>query len=241
MNEPLVVILARAGSKGLVHKNALSVAGRPMLEWTIDHAKQATRVQRVAVSTDGQALAEIAHRAEVPVIERPTALAGDTATVDAAARHAVQQMESHDCCKYRAVVILYGNVPVRPDDLTDRALEKLDETGASSVQSVCDVGKHHPYWMKRLTGNERDNLEPYEPNQIYRRQDLPPVYMLDGGIIAVTRPSLFHRVPGQPHAFLGEDQRAVVTNPGDVVDVDSEIDRKFAEAVLTARSHEMAV
>jgi hypothetical protein len=65
--------------------------------------------------------------------------------------------------------------------------------------------------------------------------------MLDGGIIAVTRPSLFHRVPGQPHAFLGEDQRAVVTNPGDVVDVDSEIDRKFAEAVLTARSHEMAV
>jgi len=233
MHGPLVVILGRAGSKGLPNKNALPVAGKAMLGWTIEHALNATRVARVAVSTDGGDLAAIAAGYEVPVIERPAALAGDTATVDAAARHAVQQMESADGCKYRCVGILYANVPVRPPGLTDRALKKLDAAGADSVQSVCPVGKQHPYWMKRLVGEGCDSLEPYEANQVYRRQDLPPVYMLDGGVIAVTRSSLFRKVAGHPHAFLGEDQRAIITEPGEVVDVDTEIDRKFAEAVLS--------
>lgn len=235
MHDSLIIILARAGSKGLPDKNALPVAGKPMIGWTIEHALGATAATRLAVSTDGQQLANIAHQYGVPVVERPESLAHDRAPVDAAARHAVQQMESHDGCKYRSVVILYGNVPVRPADLTDRALHKLDDTGAESVQSVTAVGKHHPYWMKQLTGDTADAIEPYEANQVYRRQDLPPVYGLDGGIIAVTRASLFHKVPGQPHAFLGRDQRAVVTEPGEVVDVDSEIDRKFAEAVLSDR------
>jgi CMP-N-acetylneuraminic acid synthetase len=232
MQEPLVVILARAGSKGLPGKNALAVAGRPMLSWTIDHALGATLPRRVVLSTDGEELAQIGREHGIAVVERSPSLANDTATVDAAARHAVQQMESAEGCKYRAAVILYGNVPVRPSDLTDRALARLDETGADSVQSVCHVGKHHPYWMKQLVGEGCDTLAAYEPNQVYRRQDLPPVYGLDGGIIAVRRASLFHKVPGQPHAFLGSDQRAVVTEPGEVVDVDTEIDRKFAEAVL---------
>jgi len=75
----------------------------------------------------------------------------------------------------------------------------------------------HPYWMKKLGGPTGDELQMYEDNRVYRRQDLPPVYMLDGGIIAVTRRSLFTTVPGAPHAFLGRDRRAVVTQPGEVV------------------------
>jgi sialic acid synthase SpsE len=56
--------------------------------------------------------------------------------------------------------------------------------------------------------------------------------MLDGGIIAVTRPSLFTVVPGQPHAFLGRDRRAIVTEPGQVVDVDIASDLDHARALL---------
>ena len=59
MSHALVVVLARAGSKGLAHKNALSVAGKPMLGWTIEHALASMRPTRVALSTDGEALAAI--------------------------------------------------------------------------------------------------------------------------------------------------------------------------------------
>lgn len=226
------IILARAGSKGLPGKNAAMVAGKPMLAWTIEHALAATRIDRVALSTDGAAMADIGRSYGLDIVERPADLAGDAATVDSAARHAVSALEKGVGSLLSCVVILYGNVPVRPADLADRALAKLIDTGCDSVQSVCGVGKMHPYWMRRLSGESGDVLTQYEPNQVYRRQDLPSVYMLDGGVIAVTRDSLFTVRDGQPHAFLGRDRRAIVTRPGEVVDVDSEIDLRVAEATL---------
>lgn len=230
----LCIILARAGSKGLPRKNELPVAGKPMLAWTIEHALASKRIERVVLSTDGERLAAIARGHGIGVVMRPDDLANDTATVDSAARHAAEAVEQETGTPFDAFVILYGNVPLRPQDLTDRAAAMLAETGCDSVQSVCPVGKIHPYWMRKLDAESR--LSKYEPNEVYRRQDLPPVYMLDGGIIAVRREALFTVESGRPHAFLGKDQRAIVTQPGEVVDVDSEIDLRVAEAMLGERA-----
>ena len=231
----LGVILARAGSKGLPNKNALPIAGKPMLAWTIEHALQSTRIDRVIVTTDGDELAGIAQRMGVEVVQRPAELSHDTATVDAAARHAVNQIVD----MHQTVCLLYGNIPVRPADLADRAIDKLIETNADSVQSVCPVGKNHPYWMKTVNA-ETGELGMYTDNNIYRRQDLPPVYMLDGGVIALTRTTLFRVIEGEPHAFLGTDRRAIVTEPGEVIDVDTEADFQVAEAALLARAKKQA-
>ena len=116
----------------------------------------------------------------------------------------------------------------------------LGETNADSVQSVCSVGKNHPYWMKTVD-LDTGKLGMVQENQVYRRQELPPVYMLDGGVIALTRSSLFSLVEGQPHAFLGSDRRAVVTEPGDVVDVDTKEDFAIAEVILEERQQNGAV
>src|SRR5690606_7790227 len=94
----------------------------------------------------------------------------------------------------------------------------------------------HPLWMRKLTGPFQDVLEPYQPNEIYRRQDLPPVYMLNGGVNAVTRQSLFNVDPAHPHACLGTDRRAITTAPSDVVDVDDELDLVVAEAIVRRRA-----
>lgn len=233
----LGVIIARAGSKGLPGKNLRQLAGKPLLAWTIEHALTATRLDRLVLSTDGPAIADLGRRYGLEVILRPPQLATDTATVDSAVRHALDQVQSETAETYDAVVILYGNVPLRPAGLIDRAIEKLESSGADSVQSVCPVGKTHPYWMKKLTGPLGDALQPYEPNTVYRRQDLPPVYQLDGGLIAVTRQSLLRAPPGQPHAFLGKDQRAIVTEPGQVVDIDTAVDLAFAQAILASNPH----
>jgi CMP-N-acetylneuraminic acid synthetase len=231
----LTVILARAGSKGLACKNALVVAGRPMLAWTIEHARGSRHAGQVVLSTDGEALARVAKSMGVEVVMRPADLADDHATVDSAARHAVEAIENGSDATVDVVVILYGNVPVRPTDLTDRAVAKLIETGCDSVQSVSPVEKMHPYWMKQLGGEAGDGLLMYEPNEVYRRQDLPPVYMLNGGIIAVTRESLFTADTSGPHNFLGTDRRAIVNEPDGVIDIDSRLDLLVAEAVLVER------
>lgn len=236
------IVLARAGSKGLPGKNGLPVAGRPMLAWTLGHALASEHITEVVLSTDGPVLAALgASMPGVRVLERPAELAHDTATVDDAARQALATLEEDGTPRER-VAILYGNIPLRPADLTDRALRVLIESGCDSVQSVCRVGKTHPYWMKRVTGDaEGGALEPYVENHVYRRQDLPPVYLLDGGVIALTRASLLTTAPGEPHAFLGQDRRAVITDPGEVVDVDTAADLAVAEAMLLSRRERSAL
>jgi N-acylneuraminate cytidylyltransferase len=222
----LAVIVGRAGSKGLPGKNSLMLAGRPMICHTIEDAQAARSISRVIVSTDGKAIAQAARSMNVDVIQRPAELANDIATVDAAVRHAVETTADHSSI----VVILYANVPVRPDDLIDRAVSELSTSGGDSVQSYSGVGKHHPYWMVRL--DEDSRVHAHVPNTVYRRQDLPLLYLPDGGVIAVRRESLFNVVEGQPHAFLGTDRRGIISPPGSVVDVDDAMDLAVVQAML---------
>lgn len=235
----LAVILARAGSKGVPGKNAREVGGKPCALWTIEHALASDLVERVAVTTDCPAVAGAARDAGVEVIDRPADLATDNAAVDDAARHCV---ESLDAPADQPVVILYANVPVRPDDLTDRAMEALLRSGADSVQSFSTVGKHHPWWTCAIGDDGR--VQAFDGGDLFhgvhRRQALPPAHIPDGGVIALTPNALFKRIAGVtpgPHAFLGRDRRGVVTQEGQVIDIDSEIDLIVADAVLRAREN----
>ncbi len=237
----VAIILARAGSKGVPGKNAAMLAGQPCIVWTIDAAIRSSRVAWTVVSTDGAELAAISARAGATVITRPPRLAGDRATVDDAARHALLALEAmlsqrlHD---RQPVVILYGNVPIRPAGLLDRAVAMLNETEADSVQSYAPVGKFHPWWTARV--NARDGrVTPWEGkvlnHGVFRRQDLPPAFIPDGGVIAVTRQALMLEVPGVtpgPHAFFGVRRHGIVNPEGSVVDIDSPVDLLVAREIL---------
>lgn len=237
----VAVVLARAGSRGVPGKNRSIVGGRPCALWTLEAALRAERIGSVALSTDDGALKDLGRSAGAQVIDRPAGLAGDTATVDDAARHAVEALErAGTACPF--VVILYANVPVRPEGLIDRAVSLLVDSGCDSVQSYCPVGKHHPWWTVRIEDAGAGTVRPWEGDVLYhgvfRRQDLPPAYVPDGGVCAVTRRSLFCEIPGVapgPHAFLGRDRRAVITEEGAVIDIDSRIDLLVADAILSER------
>lgn len=228
----LAVIIARAGSRGLPNKSMQLLENKPLVAWTIEHALGSQRVDHVILSSDSPEVLAVGDQFGIETYSRPADRASDTATIDDGARHGVECWEKSHGRECRCVAILYGNIPIRPPDLTDRALAKLFETGADSVQGVYDVGKMHPLWMRTLSGEDNDVLGMYEPNRIYRRQDLPPVYMLSGGALAVTRSALFTVDPDEPHAFLGADRRAIVHNPGGVVDVDDKLDLAYARALL---------
>lgn len=232
----LAVIIARAGSKGLPNKAMQPLGGKPLIVRTIEHALGSKRVDAISLTSDSPEILEVGRSFGVHCYDRPEEICNDSATIDSAVRHGVECWEGETGHTCRYVAILYGNIALRPADLTDRAVQKLIETEADSVQSVYNVGKMHPLWMKKLGGTFGDVLEMYEDNQIYRRQDLPPVYMLDAGVLAVTRESLFDIDPAEPHRFLGTDRRAVVTRAGDVVDVDTPLDLALAEAILKVKS-----
>lgn len=233
----VAVILARAGSKGLPDKCVLPLCGRPVIAYTIEHAKSARRINHVLLTTDSKPIQRLGRRHGIEVIDRPADLATDAATVDAAARHAITEYERKHRATADVVVLLYGNVPVRAPDVIDRAIDHLVESGAESVRTVAPVGRHHPDWVHRL---DDDRLTQFRTNSNYRRQDLEPLFYHDGAVAAVTRSSLFsRRAQTDPQGFWGSDCRAIVQEPTDTVDIDEITDFYYAEAILRQCSEQL--
>jgi len=133
-----------------------------------------------------------------------------------------------------AVVMLYGNVPVRGGRMIDRCIEMLLETGADSVQTVAGVGKFHPYWMFDREADGR--IKKHVANDVFRRQDLPALYSPTGAVY-VMKTSVLMAAEGadDPHAFLGVDRRGLIVNPEDSVDIDTEKDLYIAEAMMRVK------
>ena len=231
----LGIILARADSQGLKDKHFQSLCGRAVIEYTFDHAAASRMITRTVVSTDCPQVKQLARASGLQVIDRPPRLATATASVQDAMVHAMETVEQGGTFMADALVVLYGNVPVRGDSVIDRALELLQKTNCDSVRSFCPVGKWHPQWMCRVEG---DRAESVVPGSIHLRQDLAPLFLHDGAVVAVSRASMLRGKanPRDPHAFFGIDRRAILTEPGETVEIDERKDLYLAEAMLRERN-----
>lgn len=174
----LAMIPARGGSKGLPRKNVLDLAGRPLIAWTIDAARQSRYLDRVVLSSDDDEIMAVAerHGCEVP-FRRPAELADDSATTVDALRHTLAQLPGYDI-----VVVLQPTNPLRSSADIDATLERLVNGRAHSCVTVTAPDKS-PYWTFAL---EDGALAPLlgEEHMAKRRQELPETWVLNGAVYA---------------------------------------------------------
>ncbi|MBC8107679.1 MAG: acylneuraminate cytidylyltransferase family protein [Anaerolineae bacterium] len=234
----LAVIIARAGSAGLKNKHLLPLLGKPVIQYTFDHARASRYVTRAVVSTDSTDVRKLAEREFFETVARPGELSTADASVQDVLLHALKTVEDRSDFRADAIALLYGNVPVRDDTVIDRAIDVLRDTHCDSVRSFCPVGKWHPSWMAKIEGDANDRVIPLQQASIHRRQDLTPLYLHDGAIVAMSRKSLLRgeQFPDDPHAFFGVDRRAIMTGVGETVEIDHQRDLYWAEAVLRERA-----
>src|SRR5881394_894149 len=90
----LGVILARAGSAGLKDKHLLPLLGKPVIGYTLEHARQSKRLSRVVVSSDSSQILREAERFFFETIVRPAHLAKSDASVQDVMLHALRTVES---------------------------------------------------------------------------------------------------------------------------------------------------
>ncbi|HVS70890.1 MAG TPA: acylneuraminate cytidylyltransferase family protein [Phycisphaerae bacterium] len=258
----LAVIMARAGSVGLPNKSLRPLLGKPVLAYTLDHARQSKLLTCTIVSSDSPDILALAHSQGFETLLRPPELATATSATDPVLRHAVRTLYPHsfettentETGKIKnptsvpsvvnsnlplAIVMLYGNVPLRANHMIDRCIQMFIDTHADSVQTIAPVGKFHPYWMFDYDAAGGGKIKKHIPNTIFRRQDLPPLYAPTGAVYVINTKVLMQAEnhPEDPHAFLGTDRRALVTAPEDSVDIDTERDLYLAEAMLRAQQN----
>jgi len=92
----LAVILARADSKGVSGKNFRQLLGKLVICYTIESARTAEEVDRVAVTTDELRFKPICTGYGVDMVERPPELAQDTSRISDAARHCCLEIQKRD-------------------------------------------------------------------------------------------------------------------------------------------------
>ncbi len=226
----LGLVPARAGSKGIPQKNQVQLAGKPLLAWTLEAARQSGVFERLVVSTDAPAIAALAqeHGAEVPFL-RPEPLARDDTPLIDAVVHTLQWLIEHEAYRADYVMVLQPTSPLRTAEDIRAAIRLAQQNGADSVVSVCAV-KQHPAWMKRLDAEGR--MLDYEPGRPFtsRRQDLAPLYTMNGAIY-LTRSA----VVLAEHTCFPTDTRAYVMPAERSLDIDSPWNLHLAELVLQYR------
>ncbi len=180
----LAIVAARGGSKGLPGKNIMPLLGKPLIAWSIDAGLSTPSVDELVVSTDDEAIAHAARAAgaRVPFM-RPAELAGDTVSSIDVVLHAIDWLAAAGE-HYDVVVLLEPTSPLRESADIEAALELMAGQHAGAVVSVCRAESVHPAFMYRRAADGR--LQPFLERQPtgLRRQEIEPLYFLEGTVYA---------------------------------------------------------
>ena len=110
----LCTICARAGSKGVRSKNTRLIAGKPLLAHSLIQARASGLFDAIAVSSDSDHILAIARSyGATCLVQRPDALAGDTAAKLPAIRHCLEQAEAQLGTRFDILVDLDATAPLR--------------------------------------------------------------------------------------------------------------------------------
>lgn len=220
----LALIPARGGSKGIPHKNIAPLAGKPLIQYSIDAALQSKYIDYVFVSTDDAEIADIAKKngSKVPFL-RPKELASDTAKTIDAVLHAIETLREAGET-FDSLVLLQPTSPLRTAEDIDGAIERFYACGRKAVVSVSEVSDH-PILIRTIEQtDDGERLKPLlQVSSTVRRQDMPPYYRVNGSIYinpieGINRDTSFN---DNPIPFVMEKDHSI--------DIDEPIDLLIAE------------
>jgi len=226
-------VFARGGSKGLPGKNVRPLCGKPMIAWSIEHAKAVKRIHRVIVSTDSEAIADVARQygAETPFL-RPKELARDDSPEWLAWRHALNYLQESEGALPDAMVSVPVTAPLRiPEDI-ERCLDDFARGGADVVVTVSEAHRSPYFNMVKLNVDGSVSLVIPPAKNVARRQDVPAVFDM-ATVAYVARPQF---VLTRNALFEGR-VRAITVPAERAIDIDTLLDFQIAECLMKGCSH----
>ncbi|MEU5194924.1 N-acylneuraminate cytidylyltransferase [Streptomyces scabiei] len=251
----LAVIPARGGSKGVPAKNLAPVGGVPLVTRAVRECLAAGLVTHVVVSTDDHAIAAAARESGAEVVLRPAAIAGDTATSEAAVLHALDAHEALHGATVDVVLLVQCTSPFILREDIDGVARALVEHGADTALTVAPF--HGFVWREttdETTDEPADGAHGYaEPTAAQheppaasggvpttagghgvnhdksfrpRRQDRPQDLLETGAAYAMDAAGLRK----YQHRFFGRTE-LVRTDPARVLEIDDPHDLARAQAL----------
>ena len=230
MKQYLAFIPARGGSKGIQRKNMALLAGKPLIQYTLDVVSALGERVHPFVSTNDQEIsAYCAGQGFDMSYRRPDALARDETLVIEAIDHALVWIGGNGQGSPSAVLMLQPTSPLRTVDHVARALDLFEERALNSLVSVCPM-KDHPYECMEAHSEGWSFLR--APHGMRRQEYAPNFHFLDGSIYIATlnflRENRWFVVEGQTELFTPVQEW--------MPDIDEPEDLVIAEALFHSRT-----
>lgn len=222
MDNILVVIPARGGSKGLPGKNIKDLCGKPLIAYSIDVARTITSDENICVSTDDQKIIEAVENygLKIPFV-RPTEFATDTATTNDVLLHAVDFYEKQGK-SFDKLLLLQPTSPLRKIEEVKEAIELYRD----DIDMVVSVTKSHAPAVL-CNDNEEGFVNLVYNKKAGGRQVLPIFYEFNGAIYVINIKALKEKGLG------GFDRRVKYVMPKESsVDIDDIYDFMLIESIL---------
>lgn len=222
---PLIIIPARGGSKGIPHKNIKPLNGKPLIQYTIDVARQIVSDEDICVSTDDQKIIKVVedYGLKVPFI-RPAELASDTAGTYEVLLHAIDYYEAQGK-QYDCVLLLQNTSPFRTAEHVRQAMA-LYKPEIDMVVSVNEIASN-PYYNCFEVGDDGYLKKTLDSTMFVRRQDAPKTYEYNGAIYIFNLQRL-------KETHYGNFTKRVMYEMDRLhsVDLDTMMDWKYAEFII---------
>lgn len=177
MENIVVVIPARGGSKGIPKKNLIDFCGKPLVSWTIKQALSVKTISTVWVSSDSKEILDIAKHLGANIILRPKSLSSDTATSESTWSHALSVIEE-ETDAIDIIIGLQPTSPVRESKDIENAIKIFKESKYDSLFSASKIDDFNLWHKKR----EKLTSLNYDYKNRGRRQDHTKQYVENGSI-----------------------------------------------------------
>mgnify|MGYP001159500658 FL=1 len=182
MNLPCF-ILSRKNSKGLKNKNTTNFLGKPLIQHTIDFAKNTKSVTDIIISTDDPKVVKIAKKNGCFVIyPRPKSLSNDSASSVSALRHAALHMLKNG---YNFDIFCYLQItePLRPINILESCIQNLKKSNKINSSFAGFVMKKN-FWVKNYPNY---NMISSTAERLLPRQKRKPILREDCGVSLASR------------------------------------------------------
>ncbi len=227
----LALVTARSGSKSVKDKNIRPIDGKPMMAYSIEHAKASRHINRIILTTDSEEYAEIGRQygAEVPFI-RPAEYATDSALDIDVFEHALGFLKEKEGYVPDIVVHLRPTYPFRNVEDIDTMIDIMlaDET----IDSLRSVKKNtvvpHKMWYLKEDGSLEPLMKDIPEAYNMPRQALPDTFVQNGNVDLLRPRCVF-----EYHSMTGK--KIMGFEMQENYDVDSEADFDRVDKVLRAR------
>ena len=221
----LVVIPARGGSKGLPGKNIKLLNNMPLIQYTIEAAREVFDDSSIYISTDSQEIKKIVENIglDVPFI-RPPDLSTDSANSQDVLIHAMKYYQEINNEKPEIVVLLQPTSPMRKAFHIEEAL-RLYSSDLDMIVSVKET-ESNPYYVL-FEENSKGFLKKSKDSHFTRRQDCPKVWEYNGAIYIINPNSLIKKKIGEFDKILKYEMDRESS-----IDIDNKIDFKLAEILM---------